>query len=571
MASARTIYSMDYLITSIAVLAVLMLIFFIEYLNSRKNEKKIWDKICRQYGNCPDRKYEAGDIERIRKLYLRYMDSDSIDDITANDIEFDDLFRRFNYSQSAAGSEYLYYRMRNPITDEKKRIEISNKADKFMENNEERVKLQLTCRKIGSIKRLSLFECIDYFEDIKVKFPIVDIIAIIVLIVSIAITFVNPEAGVLIMIAALCYNIISYYKERGKIDSYVAAFSYIVRFIKESNKLSEKDFPDLSEEIKAIKTYANKLKHFTRFSGLVINHTNDTIGVGNPIEMLVDYLKMIFHLDIIFFYRMLSLLKADVDDIESLYLCFGECELYSNIACIRASLPKYCIPQHSNTLCGTNMYHPLIADPVKNSIKADKGVLITGSNASGKSTFLKTVAVNVCMAQTICTCTADEFSLDDYSLFSSMSLRDDLGGGDSYFMVEIKALKRIFDYMSQNPDKKVLCFVDEVLRGTNTIERISAACRILKEFYDKGALCMAATHDGELTTLLEGIYDNYHFDETISENDVLFNYLLKTGRATSRNAIKLLSIIGFDEKVVNAAVKQAENFETTGEWQLIDE
>lgn len=89
-----------------------------------------------------------------------------------------------------------------------------------------------------------------------------------------------------------------------------------------------------------------------------------------------------------------------------------------------------------------------------------------------------------------------------------MSLRDNLTNNESYYIVEIKSIKRILD--SINDEIPTLCFVDEVLRGTNTIERIAASSHILKSLTDKNALCFAATHDIELTNILENIYSNYH-------------------------------------------------------------
>ena len=156
--------------------------------------------------------------------------------------------------------------------------------------------------------------------------------------------------------------------------------------------------------------------------------------------------------------------------------------------------------------------------------------------------------------------------MDDYHVLSSMSLKDDILNHDSYFMVEIKALKRIFDYRSENPDKKVLCFVDEVLRGTNTVERIACATQILKAFDSDNILCFAATHDIELTDLLKEQYENYHFDEEIKEDDVLFNYLIKPGKATSRNAIRLLSLMGFPENIIDKANNMAKDFTENGVW-----
>ena len=110
--------------------------------------------------------------------------------------------------------------------------------------------------------------------------------------------------------------------------------------------------------------------------------------------------------------------------------------------------------------------------------------------------------------------------------------------------------------------------MDEVLRGTNTVERIAAATQILVSLSDKRFLCFAATHDIELTHLLEQCYTNYHFEENICQGDISFSYQLKTGRAVSRNAINLLEIMGYDSNIIDRAKGMADRFVREGEWVL---
>ena len=112
----------------------------------------------------------------------------------------------------------------------------------------------------------------------------------------------------------------------------------------------------------------------------------------------------------------------------------------------------------------------------------------------------------------------------------------------------------------------VLCFVDEVLRGTNTAERIAASSRILRYLAEKKALVFAATHDLELTSLLADVYENYHFSEQVEENIVVFDYRLKPGKATSRNALKLLEMMEYPKVITDDANKAVEGFLSTGEW-----
>ena len=148
-----------------------------------------------------------------------------------------------------------------------------------------------------------------------------------------------------------------------------------------------------------------------------------------------------------------------------------------------------------------------------------------------------------------------------------MALKDNLLNNESYYIVEIKSLKRIIDAIDDRVP--VLCFVDEVLRGTNTIERIAASSHILKYLSRQNVMCFAATHDIELTHMLVDDYSNYHFTENVQKNDIQFSYELLKGRATSRNAIQLLNIIGFEKSIVKNADELAHKFMEQGVWEKL--
>lgn len=120
-------------------------------------------------------------------------------------------------------------------------------------------------------------------------------------------------------------------------------------------------------------------------------------------------------------------------------------------------------------------------------------------------------------------------------------------------------------------DYPILCFVDEVLRGTNTLERIAASSRILATLAKENALCFAATHDIELTYILENYYSNYHFREKVEGNQVLFDYKLYKGRAVSKNAIKLLNLLGYSKDIIIEAENAADQYMKTGEWSIISD
>jgi DNA mismatch repair ATPase MutS len=213
------------------------------------------------------------------------------------------------------------------------------------------------------------------------------------------------------------------------------------------------------------------------------------------------------------------------------------------------------------------VYHPLVKHPVTNDVTTKRCMLLTGSNASGKSTFLKAAAINALFAQTIHTVLADTYEACFFRIYSSMALRDDILSKESYFIVEIKSLKRIFSALQTASEIPVLCFVDEILRGTNTVERVAASSVLLDALSKEKAMCFAATHDVELTYLLEEQFENYHFEEQLSEGDISFDYRLRKGRADSRNAIRLLSMIGFEKELVSKAQGRVEAFLGKGIWE----
>ena len=135
-------------------------------------------------------------------------------------------------------------------------------------------------------------------------------------------------------------------------------------------------------------------------------------------------------------------------------------------------------------------------------------------------------------------------------------------------MVEIRALSRVLSAARLKQAPPVLCFIDEVLRGTNTVERIAASTQILKQFTRERALVFAATHDLELAELLKDSYDNYHFEGVLTEEDVRFDYRLKEGPSETRNAIGLLRRFSYDHAITEQAEAMAERFIRTGEWSL---
>lgn len=563
---------MEALIFVCLILIAIVLIMWREYVGNRQFIKQKLDQIHAGYGVPPGRTYGAEELSHISMYYQKHQEADQIDDITWNDLNLDAVYQRLNTCLSAAGDEYLYYRLRTPVKEEDELWHLETRIRFFMEQEDERHKLQKICFQLGRTGKHSIYEYLDHLDLLgergSGKYFFWDFLVLL----SIGGMFVSLPAGLVCLFGVLCHNLIGYFKEFRQVEPYITSFAYVRRLLLGTKELGKEEISEISEELAEIRTICQKLGGFIKSSYLIAAAGQ---GSGNPLEVLFDYLRMMFYLDLIRFNRALHDLRKYMGEVDRLITVVGQLECAVAVGSYRKSLgeawcvPKLCEETGKDLYLRTQgLYHPLLQGAVANDLDAKKGVLLTGSNASGKSTFLRAVAVNALLAQTVHTCAAAKYEAPFYRIYSSMSLRDDLAGGDSYYMVEIKSIKRILDQSGQKDGRPVLCFVDEVLRGTNTVERIAASTQIMKRLAAGHALCFAATHDIELTKLLRQEYDNYHFEERIEEDDIFFPYLLMEGPASTRNAIALLKMLQYDERITAEAEKMAERFLREGNWRI---
>lgn len=566
-------------------IAVLFIILFAVFLyvmirgavEERSRLKKYRQKLGELYGSFPDRTYSAEELDRISRYYWHMCEKDGaendIDEITWNDLSMDNLFAHMNFTQSSSGEEYLYAMLRRPAADDRDgaREKMESHIRYMMEHEEKRLDTMMSLGKLGHTGKYSLPDYLDYLDQLGVRGNQMHYGCILLLTVSVAILFVRASLGVPLLIATACFNIVTYMKEKGIAAPYVTTFSYIMRMLHCADDIIKQNYGSGMEDYSStLKSERGSFQDFEKHSGMVLKMNAAT---GSIDELLFDYIKMLTHVDLIQFNKMLNIVHKNKKEIIGLAGDIGYIDAVISIGYFRAALPYYTTPL-LQTGCDSPFvisegFHPCIDNPVANSFSQNKGMVITGSNASGKSTFLKMTAINAILAQTVNTCAARMYKGNYYRIYSSMSLRDNLDSGESYYIVEIKALKRIMDAADSGQGIPLLCFVDEVLRGTNTVERIAASAQILERLSQRGIYCFAATHDIELTHLLEQCYDNYHFEEEVRDGDVLFSYRLLEGRAHTRNAIKLLEIMGFSKEIIRRADDMAGVFLRDGEWKKL--
>ena len=549
---------MEYIIVIATIVGIAVAILLIGQAMERRTEKQFRVRLNSEFNKPLTNEYSRERENSMSGYYKNHCEGCFvIDDITWNDFGVDAFYKKYNHSFSSVGDEYYYYRLRVPALDSEfgEFDKLERYVKFFRENPKIREEYQVLMAKLGHSKKFSLYDYLVFLSDVEPDKPILTIIDWIIYIGLIVLMFFAFYPGLVLMILWIIVNVFVYLFRKKKIEPYFISFEYILRMIRTTNRvirLLPEEFSDIKEELKDAKGRLHRIST----GNLVFLQSDTTSAIGDIGNGLMNFIKMFFQIDIYLFYRMKTQVEENISAVDTIFEDLGKLDFAINIASYRETVPCWTTPEFTDE-CKyetEDMVHPLLLENgVSNSISVDGGVLLTGSNASGKSTFLRMVGLNAVLAQSIHTVFAKTYRAGFFRVYSSMTLKDSIESGDSYYMAEIKSIKRILDAL-EDSGSYMLTFVDEVLRGTNTKERIAAGCEIMRYMQGSGRICFAATHDIELAHMLVPLYTNYHFDEEILEDDIHFPYKLKESYATSRNAIALLKVMGYPEEITSEAL-----------------
>ncbi len=529
-------------------------------MTKRKLKKAALDA----FGKPPARHYFSDDIYNVG-AYFRHrrqsgMDDFYVDDITCNDLALDEVYKRINLGSSTSGEQYLYYLLRTPAQnaaayDERRKTIALVEQDPAL-----RLRLQTIILQLGRKREINPNEIFNPSHK-GVANLLLSLLLLIGLLCSIAAAAFFPKAAVYILLFMIV-NMAYHTAAIKKLESELPTVNYAVSMLIALDKVRKLKSVEIDALFETAYASSKKLTAVKRVGGVSFAANNELLMVFNHV----------FLIDLIYFEFVKNRIGKYHAEIFAIHEAVGRLDAAIAIASYRQSMEIACDPVldfSSGVLpyieC-VDAVHPLLDTPVANNIETKQSVLLTGSNASGKSTFLKSIALAAVFAQSLCTAPCTVYKATSFRILSSMAVADDVVAGDSYFVAEIRSLKRIMDLSAT--DGRILCVIDEVLRGTNTVERVAASSQLLGNLGAKpNVLCFAATHDLELCALLASQYSQYHFEESVSGDAVVFDYLLKPGAATTRNAIKLLAMMGYDEKLVADANQRAQYFLDNGVWQ----
>jgi hypothetical protein len=547
----------------VLILAALPVMAIAGLLSARHHRQALVKKLKSEWGRAtPGRSLDPDaltDIMRYwRELYEGPGRSDCVDDITWSDLDMDAVFQHLNCTQSNVGEEALCAMLREIGVDDETLRRRNRWIQALGKDEPNRLRIQMRLRKIGKDRYHGVYPFLTRPDYKRPAHPWVYYILAFAPILFLALGFINPYLliGVAVSFAV---NMVVYYRSRTVWMSEHSAIRHLAAVLHCARRLQKYPIDEMGDAANELHALCAELKPIARWNALYAMERTSNV------DFLTDYVRIAFQLDMISLTRLVAFLRKHTEQVARLYALVGELDACIAIASTRASLTKYAVPEfvREAQVSAQGLAHPLIANPVRNNMDWGENALITGSNASGKSTFIKALALNAIFAQSICTCWAERFSMPRAQVLSSMALRDNVQGGDSYFIVEIKSLRRILTALRE--DKVTLCFIDEILRGTNTIERIASSASLLRYLSSQNVLCIAATHDVELPQMLT-MYKQYHFREEMTPQGMTFSYRLMHGACDTRNAIRLLEQMAFPLQVIASADEMAARFDATCKW-----
>ena len=495
-------------------------------------------------------------FDKIKKFFDMSEKNDyTLDNQTWDDLDMNKVYAKLDRTYSSPGEAALYSMLRNPLMKEEKLKERDKLIQVFKKDSKLREKLQSIFFNLNNDYKNCFLDMIE--NDLmvnKAKYYFYTFLGkIIPLIIILLAIFINVK----FMIALFVLSYINIHINSREVKAIKSnGIFYLRKNIKAAKKI-------VSVNNKETIHYKDKITSMLK-SIKDIDRATKLIGFINMWGGLFEPISVLFLLEETTYYAISDKIKEEKEVLMELYYTVGELEALISISGYQHNLgqlfvkPKFI---EDITIHIKDGIHPLIDTPVGNSINIEnQGIVLTGTNMSGKSTFLRMMGVNIIFAQSFYFVLAKEYSAPFFNIVSSISPNDDLTKGKSFFMAEVESILRIIKALEK--DVPVFCPIDEIFRGTNPIERIAMSAEILTYLNNGKTISIVATHDRELTDILKENYDFYYFSENVDTNRGLsFDYKIKKGISQTRNAIKLLEYMGYPKEIIDKAYKRAEIIE----------
>jgi len=524
---------------------------------SFNRRKKQNERLKESFGKFKDDSFDFKNIEK----YFKSKDNSKVyqvlSDKTCNDLDFNDLFMFLDRTSSRVGQQYLYNKLRTiEVNGQTKQDE--NLINELAKNADLRISIQ---EKINKLNHNDAYYITTLFQSKHINPPswffVVKLLALASL-VSLILSFFN-SLFLIVLVGVFSVNFVLHYWNKNNLVQYVSSIPQLLKLNHVAsdlfnNRLLKEINPNLPKSIKII----NEVKSSMSFFQLEAKLQGEFEVIA---WLFFEFFKTMFLLEPLLLFGVLKRLNTKRDEIENVFKFVGHIDMLISIASLRKGLDTFCLPIiNDNKIIAKDLSHPLIFNCTTNSISiSEKSILLTGSNMSGKTSFIRAIGINVITGLTINTCFAKSMTFPLLKVFSAIRITDDLLNDKSYYFEEVLTIKEML-IESMNGGKN-LFLLDEIFKGTNTVERISAGKSVLSALTSANNIVLVSTHDIELTDMLSKEYELYHFSEIVNNKTVGFDYKLKKGKLKNRNAIRILEINGYPKKVLKEAIEIAKELD----------
>jgi hypothetical protein len=479
---------------------------------------------------------------------------EEVDERTWEDLAMDEVFARVDRTQGYPGRQVLYHQMRTYEADPAVLAERTRQQQHFRSHPAQREAIQLRLQGLDGTEAAFLAPllkeelppkpphawllvvCAEVFGALLAGIPFLPILLVPAILMGFVNMMVNETLG-------------------RRMGPHFGGLGRINRLLWMGEALAKVEDPAKLPQLETLRNLSPSLAALRRsLAWLAV----DRERLDDFSLLVIGYLNLFFLLDLLSFARSVDLLRRHQAEAFRVLEAVGSLDAAIAVASFAEGLPCVTVPRIApgRTFSAEGLRHPLLASPVGNPLELEgRSALITGSNMAGKTTFIRTAGINLILGRTLHLCLAERAVLPEATVRSSIRREDRLVQGESYFFAELERIRAML--LDAETGRPHLFLIDEIFRGTNTLERVAASVAVLRDLA-REQLVLVTTHDVELQDLLADAFDMFHFSERIVDGHCGFDYAIQAGPARSRNAIRLLELQGFPERVTRAAREAAD-------------
>jgi DNA mismatch repair ATPase MutS len=531
----------DFIYLILMVVLVIPTLLSYTYCN---NLRRLID-IRRSFGNYKDRRRDILTIKDEVEILSKNI-SGRVDDKSWEDLNMDRIYSMVDTTYTTPGKLMLYKILRYPLNSIEKLGRRGKVVDKFGKDQLLRDQLLYRLSSLSIDYSRSILKILWSNEREKRSYRLLtQIFSLLGLASLISPLLLGLEALVMITLPTFLINLGIYLYGSNRYTFNPNAIGYLQQLLRSSLDITNLKDETLIELNTIVEKSRGVIKSLSRRKIVTINHSDGVMA------RIFKVLNILLLLEVKGYYSVAKSIETHRLILKDIFNGIGEIDALLAVASFRELIPHYRSPHFSdnhNRIECNGLIHPLVEDCVENSLDLNKAIVITGSNMSGKSTFLRTIGVNILLAQTIITPLAKLYSSPIVRVVTSINRRDNILEGKSFYYAEAE---RLLDILNISQEKQPSIFlIDELLTGTNSRERIIASKEILSYISDEKSLVVVTTHDYELSSNLIPNFKPYHFTDCVDGKTLQFDYKLKDGASNSTNGISLLEKLKYPEEII---------------------